>query len=107
MRKNQNYDAFGNSSSVKSVDKTLATYEYNNNGKLKKINYGNGFSVEYAYNFSVEYVYNRLEMLTEIWYNDRSMSKRIAPFSSYFTAEQKLSSFCTTVIATEIDSFLF
>ena len=65
MRKNQNYDAFGNSSSVKTGDKTLATYEYNNNGKLTKINYGNGFSVEY--------VYNRLEMLTEIWYNESNV----------------------------------
>lgn len=58
-----NYDAFGNSSSVNIGSTALASYEYNtNNGKLKKINYGNGFSVEY--------VYNRLEMLSEIWYNE-------------------------------------
>ena len=57
------YDAFGNSSATKVGNTTLASYEYNeNNGKIKKINYGNGFSVEY--------VYNRLEMLSEIWYNE-------------------------------------
>ena len=60
------YDAFGNSSSVDIGSTTLASYEYNeNNGKIKKINYGNGFSVEY--------VYNRLEMLTEIWYNESNV----------------------------------
>ena len=58
-----NYDAFGNSSSVNIGSTALASYEYNeNNGKIKKINYGNGFSVEY--------VYNRLEMISEIWYNE-------------------------------------
>ena len=60
------YDAFGNSSSVNIGRTTLASYEYNtNNGKLKKINYGNGFSVEY--------VYNRLEMLSEIWYTENGI----------------------------------
>ena len=55
------YDAFGNSSGVTAGNNTLATYEYYpNNGKLKKISYGNGFSEEY--------VYNTLEMLSEIWY---------------------------------------
>ena len=55
------YDAFGNSTCVTAGNNTLATYEYNSyNGKIKKINYGNGFSEEY--------VYNTLEMLSEIWY---------------------------------------
>ena len=55
------YDNFGNSTGVTAGDNTLATYEYYpNNGKLKKINYGNGFSEDY--------VYNTLEMLSEIWY---------------------------------------
>ena len=58
-----NYDVFGNSSSVQAGNNTLASYEYNqNNGKLKKITYGNGFAVEY--------VYNRLEMVSEIWYTE-------------------------------------
>ena len=55
------YDSFGNSIGVTAGDKTLATYEYYpNNGKIKKINYGNGFSEEYAY--------NTLELLSEICY---------------------------------------
>ena len=55
------YDAFGNSFGVAAGNNTLATYEYYpNNGKIKKINYGNGFSEDY--------VYNTLEMLSEIWY---------------------------------------
>ncbi len=55
------YDSFGNSTGVAAGNNTLATYEYYpNNGKLKKINYGNGFSEDY--------VYNTLEMLSEIWY---------------------------------------
>ena len=56
------YDGFGNSTSVSAGNNTLATYEYYpNNGKLKKINYGNGFSEEY--------VYGNLEKATEVWYN--------------------------------------
>lgn len=55
------YDTFGNSSGVNIGDRSLATYEYYpNNGKIKKINYGNGFSEEY--------VYDILELLSEIWY---------------------------------------
>ena len=58
-----NYDVFGNQSSIRAGDNTLATYTYNqNNGKLNKITYGNGYSVEY--------VYDRLENLIEIWYNE-------------------------------------
>ena len=45
----------------RTVQSILATYEYYpNNGKLKKINYGNGFSEKYKY--------NTLEMLEEVWY---------------------------------------
>ena len=55
------YDDFGNATEIKVGSNGLATYEYyENNGKLKKINYGNGFSEDY--------VYNNLEMLSEIWY---------------------------------------
>ena len=55
------YDDFGNALEVRTGNNTLADYEYYpNNGKLKKINYGNGFSEEY--------VYNTLEMLSEVWY---------------------------------------
>ena len=50
-----------NATGVAVGSNSLATYEYcHNNGKLKKINYGNGFSEDY--------VYNNLEMLSEIWY---------------------------------------
>ena len=56
------YDIFGNSTSVSAGNNTLATYEYNsNNGKLKKINYGNGFSEEYEY--------GTLEKVEGVWYN--------------------------------------
>ncbi len=55
------YDIFGNSTSATAGNSTLATYEYkSNNGKIEKINYGNGFSEDY--------VYDTLEMLSEIWY---------------------------------------
>lgn len=55
------WDSFGNVSEVNIGDRTLVSYEYYpNNGKLKKVNYGNGFSEEY--------VYNTLEMLSEVWY---------------------------------------
>ena len=54
-------DDYGNTSQIEIGDRTLATYEYYpNNGKLKKINYGNGFSEEHKY--------NTLEMLEEVWY---------------------------------------
>ena len=56
------YDVFGNTASVTAGENELAEYTYNqNNGKLNKITYGNGFSVSY--------VYNVLELLTEVWYN--------------------------------------
>ena len=44
------YDAFGNRTSVKVGNKTLATYIYKaNNGPLQQMNYGNGDSVSYTY----------------------------------------------------------
>ena len=44
------YDVYGNSSQIKAGSKTLASYTYNaNNGKLKKLTYGNGTFVEYEY----------------------------------------------------------
>ena len=56
------YDVFGNTTSVSAGENELAEYTYNqNNGKLNRITYGNGFSVTY--------VYNVLELLTEVWYN--------------------------------------
>ena len=62
---NFTYDAYGNSSSVKigaNNTYTIAQYEYNNNnGKLKKLTYGNG---DY-----VEYTYDELDRTTEICYN--------------------------------------
>ena len=55
------YNKYLAESGISIGDRTLATYEYNTrNGKLNKINYGNGFSEEY--------VYNTLEMLSEVWY---------------------------------------
>ena len=70
------YDSFGNSTGVTAGNNTLATYEYYpNNGKLKKINYGNGFSEEY--------VYNTLEMLSEIWYTYSNGTEKLAFEYSY------------------------
>ena len=55
------YNAFGNASSVKAGDNTLATYSYNShNGKLNKVTYGNGYIEEYTY--------DDLENLSKIWY---------------------------------------
>ncbi len=55
------YDDFGNLIRVCCSGYTIEEYEYNqNNGKLKKVTYGNGL-IE-------EYVYDALESLTEVWY---------------------------------------
>ena len=44
------YDSFGNKTSVKVGNRTLATYEYgSNNGNLVKMIYGNGATVQYEY----------------------------------------------------------
>ena len=41
----------GNSQKISAGSNTLASYTYNaNNGKLRKITYGNGFAIEYFYN---------------------------------------------------------
>ena len=67
------YDAFGNSSGVAAGDNTLAQYEYNaNNGKLKKITYGNGYAERY--------VYDGLERLSEVWYTVNSVETLAASY---------------------------
>lgn len=79
------YDNFGNSTSVSAGNNTLATYEYNsNNGKLKKINYGNGFSEEY--------VYNDIEKVAEVWYN-YSDGSRIKAYSYEYNENGTLKKF--------------
>ena len=79
------YDIFGNSTSVSAGNNTLATYEYNsNNGKLKKINYGNGFSEEY--------VYNDIEKVAEVWYN-YSDGSRIKAYSYEYNENGTLKKF--------------
>ncbi len=79
------YDGFGNSTSVSAGSNTLATYEYNsNNGKLKKINYGNGFSEEY--------VYGDLEKATEVWYN-YSNGTRTKAYTYVYNEDGSLHSF--------------
>ncbi len=56
------YDEFGNSDAISAGSRELASYEYyDNNGKLKSITYGNGFSVEYKY--------DELDNVSEVWYN--------------------------------------
>ncbi len=56
------YDSFGNTVAVKAGDNTLATYTYaQNNGKLLRLDYGNG---DYE-----EYVYDKLDRLISVLYN--------------------------------------
>ena len=65
------YDAFGNTTESKAGDNTLATYEYGeNNGKLEKITYSNGFSVEYFY--------NSIEKVAEVWYTNDEGERTLA-----------------------------
>lgn len=67
---NITYNAYGSEAGISVGETELASYEYNdNNGKLNKITYGNGFSVEY--------VYNALEMLDEVWYNYSDGSREL------------------------------
>ena len=76
------YDGFGNDSVIGVGSSVLASYEYNdNNGKLKKVTYGNGH-IE-------EYVYNTLEMLSEIWYTD-SEGTSVKAFSYEYDSEGRL-----------------
>ena len=75
------YDNFGNSSSASVGNTTIASYEYYpNNGKLKKVTYGNGYYEEY--------VYNDLEMLSEIWYNKNGTRECAVRYS--YTADGSL-----------------
>ena len=77
-RYNFAYDAFGNSTSVMVANTPIATYEsYENNGKLKKVNYTNGFSVSY--------LYNDLEKISEVWYHYSDGTEEIA-YSYEYTA---------------------
>lgn len=72
------YDSFGNRVRFDIGENTLATYEYaDNNGKLQKLVYGNGFTVEY--------VYNDLEMLDEIWYDNNGT--RVKAYEYGYTAD--------------------
>lgn len=65
------YDSFGNTESVDIGRDNIVSYEYNQrNGKLKKVNYSNGFSEEY--------VYSPLEMMSEIWYNYSDGTRELA-----------------------------
>ncbi|MBO5315630.1 MAG: RHS repeat protein, partial [Clostridia bacterium] len=75
------YDSFGNSSAASVGNTTIASYEYYpNNGKLKKVTYGNGYYEEY--------VYNELEMLSEIWYNKNGTRECAVRYS--YTADGSL-----------------
>ena len=57
------YDNFGNTTSTSVGSQELASYTYNSyNGKIKKIEYGNGFVVRY--------VYDKLDNLSEVWYTN-------------------------------------
>ncbi len=76
------YDAFGNTDSMSVGNRELANYEYNsNNGKLKKITYGNGFSVRY--------VYDRIDNLSEVWYTE-SGSDEVKAYQYSYTAKGQL-----------------
>ena len=78
------YDEFGNRIWVKVGTQTLADYVYaENDGKLTKIIYGNGFVTEY--------VYNALEMLEEIWYTDIDGTRTLVYEYAYTSSGQILS----------------
>ena len=60
------YDAFGNVLTIKAGNYVLATYEYaDNNGKLKKLTYGNGDYEEYIYDILERLVSVKLNGVTE------------------------------------------
>ena len=89
------YDSFGNSTGVTAGNNSLATYEYyGNNGKLNKINYGNGFSEEY--------VYDALEMLAEIWYNYDD-GTRVLAYSYTYNKDGTLAEFENHLDGTSIE----
>ena len=96
------YDAFGNSSEIKVLDSentenyySLAKYEYYpNNGKLKKLTYGNG---DYEY-----YLYDELDRLSEICYNNST----IASFKYTYDANGNLSKFYDYV-SNQVTSYIY
>jgi len=60
------YDIWGNVLTIKAGNYTLATYEYAaNNGKLKKLTYGNGDYEEYVYDELERLVQTKLNGVTE------------------------------------------
>ena len=60
------YDSFGNVLTIKAGNYVLATYEYaDNNGKLKKLTYGNGDYEEYIYDILDRLVSVKLNGVTE------------------------------------------
>ena len=74
------YDIFGNSESISIGNNELASYEYNeNNGKLKRIIYGNGYEVEY--------VYDELEQLTAIKYKANATSTYVTAYEYKYTSD--------------------
>ena len=78
------YDGFGKSDSVSIGGNEIVNYEYNSrNGKLKKINYAN--------NFSVRYVYDALDNIKEVWYNDNGTETKA--FEYTYTAYGQLAQF--------------
>lgn len=75
------YDIFGNNTEIKVGEDTLVSYEYGVcNGKLTKVNYGNGISVEYGY--------DGVENLTEVWYNENGT--RTLAYEYEYTAKGQL-----------------
>ena len=73
------YDKFGNTESVGIGDIVLAEYEYkSNNGKIKRVIYGNGYEVEYAY--------NDLELLSSTKYKTSESSEYITAYEYKYTS---------------------
>ena len=65
---NFEYDAFGNTTSIKIGNTTYASYVYApNNGKLIQTTYGNGYSEKY--------VYDHLDRLVELWYTEEEVTE--------------------------------
>ncbi|MBQ7389734.1 MAG: hypothetical protein IJW02_01355 [Clostridia bacterium] len=76
------YNIFGNSESISIGSDELASYEYNeNNGKLKRIIYGNGYEVEY--------VYNDLELVEAIKCKENSDSQYVTAYEYKYTSDGK------------------
>lgn len=75
------YDDYGNTASVKAGDETLASYEYNtNNGKLKKLNYGNGVTIRYEY--------DDLDRVSKIWYTEENGTEELQYEYTYSSGGQ-------------------